>query len=800
MSLVNPQLPENPISFLESSRAVEDWTATSRQDSQKALEKPTLTTPLFAIDDPLEWPTFSNALSDESGDFWESYVAINGIYCAACSLTIESALLAVPGVFQVEVSATNKKAKIRWRPKKVVPSVWMAALQKAGYEALPLADANTEQLQRQETRQALWRWLVAGLCMMQVMMYAYPSYVNSAQEMGQGTSNLLRWASWLLSIPVLIFSSGPFFKKAIQDLKNRRVSMDLPVALGILITFIMSMVGTFEPLGTFGKEVYFDSLTMFVFFLLSGRLLELKLRDKVFADMSQHLHQLPVTVQRLKSDGSWQAISSKRIAVDDVLLAQASELFAADGELLTGPTTVSEAMLTGEANAILKNVGHSVISGSQNLSQTVYYRVKAIGQQTRLGQIMTLMASAQTSKPSISSKVDAIAKPFLLAVLMIALLTAIYWWPSNPSHALIAAVAVLIVTCPCALSLATPAALLASMGLLARNAILTKRLSAIEALAKVDLIVFDKTGTLTSDKIAIENIKSRQGVSHSEALSLAASLAKFSYHPLSKCLYASSPEVFEVRQAQEQVGLGVKGFICQRLDSGNVYNSFFRLGSAAFCGLSNQAQGPGKSQVFLSDDKGWLATFSLSQTFRVDAKEAIFALQEQGLELCILSGDQVSVIEQISKDLKIANFKGACSPSDKLDYVRQQQALGRKVAVVGDGMNDAPVLAIADVSISLGSATPIAQSQADFLLLHAHLLDLVRLLSLSKRTIKVVNQNLTWAIVYNLLFIPLAVMAYMPAWLAGLGMASSSLLVILNAARLTAWNAKESKATKNNVI
>lgn len=786
MLAVNPQLPENFVHLNKNSQTVQNFSS-SLEDSVAS-----------AVDDPLEWAAFGTHLSDEIGEYWESYVAINGIYCAACSLTIEAALLAVPGVFRVEVSVAHKKAKIVWRPKQVLPSVWMAALEKAGYQALPLADAGTEQLQRNETRQAIWRWLVAGLCMMQVMMYAYPGYVNSTEEMGQGTTNLMRWASWLLSIPVLIFSSGPFFRKAYVDLKNKRISMDLPVSLGIVITFVMSMVGTFDPQGTFGQEVYFDSLTMFVFFLLSGRLIELKLRDKVFADMSQHLHQLPVTVQRLHTDGSLQSISTKRLKVDDVLLAQPTDLFVADGELVSGPTTVNEAMLTGEANAILKKVGQAVISGSQNLTNAVYYQVKAVGQQTRLGQILSLMASAQTSKPSISSKVDAIAKPFLIAVLLIALLTAIYWWPSNPSHALIAAVAVLIVTCPCALSLATPAALLASMGLLSRNSILTKRLSAIEALAKIDLVVFDKTGTLTSEKIAIEKISTRQGVSHSEALSLAASLAKNSFHPLSRCLYTNSSQVYNVRNWEEEVGRGVKAFISERLESGNVYNSFLRLGSAQFCDLAVQEQFPGKSWVHLTDENGWIASFALSQTYREDAKEAVLALQQMGLELTILSGDHQDVLEQVSRELIIPFFKAACTPSDKLDYVRQQQALGKKVAVVGDGMNDAPVLAIADVSISLGSATPIAQSQADFLLLHARLLDLVKLLSLSKRTITIVNQNLSWAIAYNLLFIPMAVMAYMPAWLAGLGMATSSLLVILNATRLSRWSRKELQLDRNN--
>jgi Cu2+-exporting ATPase len=280
-------------------------------------------------------------------------------------------------------------------------------------------------------------------------------------------------------------------------------------------------------------------------------------------------------------------------------------------------------------------------------------------------------------------------------------------------------------------------------------------------------------------------------VSHQEALSLAASLAKFSYHPLSKCLYSSATEVFEVLNCQEQVGHGVTGFICQQFNSGNRYSGYLKLGSAVFCGIPNQETKPGKSHVFLSDDKGWIATFSLSQTYRSDAKAAVLALQKKGIELCILSGDQTDVIQQVGLDLNIQNAKGACTPQDKLDYVIKQQALGRKVAVVGDGMNDAPVLAIADVSISLGSATPIAQSQADFLLLHAHLIDLVRLVSLSQRTIKIVNQNLAWAIAYNLLFIPLAVMAYMPAWLAGLGMALSSLLVIANATRLSVWSRQE---------
>jgi Cu2+-exporting ATPase len=351
------------------------------------------------------------------------------------------------------------------------PSRWLAALQGSGYRAVPVHDLQAAVQRQADTRRMLWRLGVAGLCMMQVMMYAAPSYFTAPGKIEPDLIHLLRWAQWVLSLPVLLFSCQPFFAGAWRDARAR--VMDLPVALGMAITFIVSSLGTFEPAGPFGHEVYFDSFTMFVFFLLAGRWLELRLRDRAAGALEALMHRLPDSVQRCDAGGGWQRVSARRVRVGDVLRVLPGEGFVADGTILSGQTTVDEALLTGESRPVARGRGETVIAGSHNLSQPVELRVSQVGEGTRYAQVVALMEQAAVSKPRIAQRADRLATPFLLFVLLAAGVACAWWWPQDPEHALMVAVAILVVTCPCALSLATPAAMLASAAL-ARRGVLVR--------------------------------------------------------------------------------------------------------------------------------------------------------------------------------------------------------------------------------------------------------------------------------------------------------------------------------------
>ena len=740
--------------------------------------------PLLLLDDPQEWNAFSQPLAQQPA-CWESSVVFEGMHCAACALTIEEALRRVPGVLSADVSAGSHRGRIVWSDEATKPSDWMKAAARAGYPAVPASDAFASQRRRVETRQALWRMGVAGLCMMQVMMYAWPAYVATPGDLAPDMAQLLRWASWVLSLPVLLFSCKPFFVNALRDLRHRRISMDLPVALGMAITFAVSSLGTFEPQGIFGAEVYFDSFTMFVFFLLTGRWLELRLRDRTAGALEALMNRLPDSVERRKADGQFERVAVRRLAVGDVVRVLPAEAFPADGVILDGQTLVDESLLTGESRPLSRQVGAGVIAGSYNLAAPVVVRVDHTGTETRFAQIVALMEGASTSKPPLARLADRIAKPFLVFVLLAAGGAAAWWWPHDPGHALMVAVAVLIVTCPCALSLATPAAMLASAGALARQGVLVRRLQGLEAMAGVDTVVFDKTGTLTRDAFVLARIQSREGVSHEAALAMAGALARHSLHPVSRALAAAAralPEqaAWQTSDVREQAGQGVGAAMVLHSLSSEMHR--VRLGSARFCEV-NRPQTEAL-HACLSDEQGWIATFELQEDLREDAVATVAALAREGLQVILLSGDFSGSVARVAKQAGIENVHGNCSPQDKLAVLHRLQAQGRKVVMVGDGLNDGPVLAGADVSVAFGQAVPLAQAQADFVVLGDSLQSVAQTLLRARQTLGVVRQNLAWAAVYNVVCIPLAVVGWLPAWLAGLGMALSSLLVVLNALRL----------------
>ncbi|MES2940777.1 MAG: cation-translocating P-type ATPase [Pseudomonadota bacterium] len=734
-----------------------------------------------ALDERAEWEGFSRELPQSPGR-WESYLAIQGMDCPACSLAVEQALGTQPGVHAVQVNGATQTARVEWSPAAGRPSHWLVALQRAGYGALPAGDQLEAAPRRAEQRRMLWRWLVAGFCMMQVMMYAYPAYIAGPGEMTSDVLALLRWASWILTLPVLLFSCRPFFASAWRDLRARRVGMDVPVVLGIAIAFGASTAATFVPQSVPGGEVWFDSVTMFVFFLLSGRLLEQRLRDRTAGALQALMRRLPDTVEREDGQGGFARVAVRRLAAGDVIAVRAGQVIPADGTVLGGDSRVDEALLTGESAPLARRAGDAVVAGSHNLSGTLRVRVDRVGVQTRYAEIVALMERASVDKPRLARLADRIASPFLGAVLLAAAGAAWWWWPQGPAHALGIAVAVLIVTCPCALSLATPAATLAAAGALARRGVLVRRLEALEAAALVDTVVFDKTGTLTQDRMAVSAVHARAGIEAGDELWIAAALARASLHPAARAIAAAAGEDargWTAAQATEIPGRGVEGM----LNGPGGIERRMCLGSAAFCGASAGGEAD-TAQVHLADEQGWLASFDLDETLRGDAQAAVGALGRMGLALQLLSGDTPRAARRLAARAGIADSRGGQSPEDKLRHVEARQRKGDRVAMVGDGMNDGPVLARADVSVAVGQAVPVAQARCDFIVLGGQLDRVPLLLRQARRTARIVRQNLAWAAAYNAVCVPLALAGWMPPWLAGLGMAASSLVVILNAARL----------------
>jgi Cu2+-exporting ATPase len=757
--------------------------------SQKTLPAESAAQPDWSLlDDPVEWSAFGRALDGGEADGrWESQVVIEGMHCAACAFAVEEALGRVAGVERVEVSAATRRARVVWAAAAVKPSRWFEAAAQAGYPLLPAGDVSARARRAREARLALWRWLVAGFCMMQVMMYAYPAYTAAPGDMTADVAQLLRWASWVLTLPVMLFSCGPFFRSAWRDLRSRRIGMDLPVSLGIVMAFVVSTAATFDSEGPLGHEVYFDSLTMFVFFLLTGRWLEARLRDRTAGALEAVMNRLPESIERLNGDGVFARVAVRRLTVGDVIRVLPGEAFPADGIVIAGDTTTDEALLTGESRPVPRPCGDKVLAGSHNLTSAVRVRIESIGPGTRFAQIVALMESASLQKPRLAQLADRVARPFLLAVLAAAALAAALWWHIDSGKALMVAVSVLIVTCPCALSLATPAAMLASAGALARRGVMVHNLQALETLAAVDTVVFDKTGTLTRDAPRLERVHCRQGLSADDALEWAAALAANSLHPASRALVnawnaRSRPASgWELVNATEHAGQGIAGDARRKGDAKERARSL-RLGSADFCGAPPSPSAA--AQVHLADQTGWLASFTLVEDLRADAVSAVASLETQGLDVLLLSGDREDAARELARRAGIRDARGACLPEEKLRVIEQRQVAGRRVAMVGDGLNDGPVIAQADASFAFGNAVPLAQARADFIVLGGELSAIPQAIAQARRTLRVVRQNLGWAAGYNALCVPLAFVGWLPPWLAGLGMAGSSLLVVLNAARL----------------
>lgn len=713
-----------------------------------------------------------------------SYFELSGLYCAACASPIEAALRAEPGVIGADVSFASRRATVRWNPAATLPSRLVAAVARAGYGATPDITEPARALRRRDERTAAWRLFVALFCAMQVMMYATPAYVAEPGTLAPDQLRLLQWAEWLLSIPVLLFSAAPIFREAAAGLRRREVRMDLPAAIGLAVTFVVSSGATFAPGGVFGHEVYFDSLTMFVAFLLGGRWLTLRAQHRAAATLEDACARLPADVRRVEADGRCSSVPLSAVRVGDRLRVLAGDAFAADGAIVEGRTEVDESLLTGESRPLVRRTGETVLSGSLNLGAPITMRVERLGADTRFEGVVALMRSALGDRPATLRSADRVAVPFLWGVLLLSSIAGAVWSMIDPSRALWVAVSVLIVTCPCALSLAAPSALLAATGALARRGILVRRLDALEALARVDTLFFDKTGTLTRLPMQLRCVHRMPaamdaGLGEVTLLASAGALARHSIHPLSKALAAETGASSDVvwNDIVEQSGRGVQGTASD--------GSRARLGSRPW--VDPQAPLPptsGGVLVWFGDERGVLACFEFDETLKPDARSTLDALRADGLQVALLSGDDPARVRCVAGALGGAESHGGATPESKLARVLAAQCTGRCVGMVGDGLNDAPVIARADVSFAFSAGSAITRSSADFVLLSDRVGDVRSARAIARRAMRLLRQNLAWAATYNLVCVPLALLGWFPPWAAGLGMATSSLVVVLNALRI----------------
>jgi Cu2+-exporting ATPase len=738
---------------------------------------------LGMFDHPDVQKNFVRRVDGPSGEHeQEAALILEGITCAACVWLNESHVRRQPGVTSVDINYATRRARVRWDTRLTKLSAILEAISAIGYRAHPYDIARSEQLAQQERKKALWRLFVAGFGMMQVMMYAFPVYVANG-DMTADIEHLMRWSSLLLTLPVILYSAAPFFASAWRDLKLHRVGMDVPVALGVGAAFSASLWATVSGTG----EVYFDSVTMFVFFLLSGRYLEMMARQKAARSVETLARAMPAFTTRLDM---WPGHVGQRIAVAELQVGDAvqvkpGETVPADGTVLEGESATDESLLTGESRPVPRTVGDALIGGSLNVASPLVMRVERVGESTRLAAIQRLMERASAEKPKLVEMADRIAGRFIIALLVLAVATALAWWWLDPSRVLYVFVAVLVVSCPCALSLATPAALTVATGAMAARGVLVTRGHAIEALARADHFIFDKTGTLTLGRLVLADVIPALS-SREQALAIAAALERGSEHPIARALNveSASSSAITVGGLRAKTGAGVEGEIDGRR---------WRLGRPEFVAelhglaLPVEAQskvGAGDTVIALGDAAGWQAFLCLTDAIRPEAAAMAAALKAAGVKLSIFSGDDPAAARRVGAALGIDDARGGLTPEDKHAAVKALQAAGAVVAMTGDGVNDAPVLAQAQVSIAMGGGADLARSNADIVLLGNNLQALPEGLALARRTVRIVRQNLAWSFAYNFLAIPLAMFGWVTPWMAGIGMSTSSLLVVLNALRL----------------
>ncbi len=731
-----------------------------------------------------EWQVFDHedmlkAFAELIDDTAEATIYVGGMYCAACGWLIETTLGKVAGIETADVNPVTHRVRVRWRTKDLGLGTILAALAKLGYKPQPLSPESSARPEIAEQRTALKRLLVASLGMMQVMMFAVGLYAGDFQGMDGDMRYFLRLVSFVVTTPVVFYSARPFFAGAWRGIVTRRPGMDLPVSIAIAAAYLGSTFATLNG----GPVVWFDSVVMFIFFLTLGRFLEMRARHRSL-DRSMALSTvLPNTVTRLEGD-TQKILPASQLVIGDLLLVRPGESVPADGILVEGKTTVDEALLTGEAEPRLKSPGDIVVAGSINLDGMITMRVEKIGSDTTLGIIARLSERARYARPAFVQLADRVAGVIVIALLIIATGVATFWYFTAPERAFVITLSVLVVTCPCALALATPAAFAAAGTRLAEIRLLVTNGNAIEVLAKATRVLFDKTGTLTRGTPVMLSMQVLDDAySEEQCMNIAAALETASTHPIANafCVHDNP-----VRATEHSIAIG-------RGVAATIDGRRWRLGQREFVAKSESPATTAASAstvVYLGVDGEVIAQFELDDEIRAGTAQTLKRLSNLGLTLSLVSGDRREPVQRIANALEIADVHFACTPDDKLDIIRAAQASGETVIMIGDGINDAPVLAGADASVAPAHGALLAQTSADIILLGETLEPVATGILLARQTLRIVRQNLAWAIIYNVTALPLAAMGYVPPWAAAIGMSVSSLIVVLNALRLSRYGEK----------
>lgn len=709
----------------------------------------------------------------ETGTLREIRLSVEGLTCAACAWLIERHLMGLPGLHYVNVNTTTHRARIKWDPDKLSLSDILKGFAKIGYRAYPFQTHSQEALYAREVRSYMFRMALAGLGSMQVMMCAVALYMDLFISVEEEFMIYFKWISLLLSTPIMIYSAQPFYAGAWRSLKQGHLSMDVSVSLALIGAFVASIWATVFNTG----EVYYDSITMFVFFLLLGRLLELRARRKASESSSNLARLVPIMATLIDADGEHE-VAAKTLRVGDRVRVLAGATLPADGIITLGQASLNEAMLTGEQLPLLKQAGDPVFAGTINTDAPLEIRVSHPIEESRLAQIMRLQDHALDDKPAIAQLADVLSRHFILVLLLIAAAVWTFWHFHAPERAFWVTLSVLVATCPCALSLATPTALTSATAHLTRSGILLRRGHVLDILTKANRVVMDKTGTLTTGNISLVAIQPLAGLAETDCLAIARALEAYSEHPIARAFRSTGEKEAAQLTASEVtpvIGHGIQGRIAGK---------HYRIGSARWLALAGEQEATEGLAIYLADETGPLARFTLADTVRADAGSLIQAFKTAGLQTTILTGDSSPQADAVARDLGVDELVKGVTPDGKLAYLKAREAAGDISIMVGDGINDAPVLAGAHASFAMAGGTDLAKNSADAILLADDLSRLLTARTLALRTRRIIQENFAWSIGYNLLVLPLAASGWLPPYLAAAGMSLSSLIVVTNSMRL----------------
>jgi Cu2+-exporting ATPase len=708
------------------------------------------------------------------GDLASTSLMIEGISCAACGWLIERHVRNLAGVAEASLNLSNHRLQVRWSDTALPLSELLAELRRIGYAAHPYqADQAAERL-ASENRRSLRQLGVAGLLWMQVMMATMATWPEFNIDLSAGMDSILRWTALLLTTPIVFYCCTDFFKGALRDLRTRHLTMDVSVSLAITGAYLAGIWSTITGHG----ELYFDAVGMFALFLLAGRYLERRARERTAAATAQLVNLLPASCLRLDAAGQSERVLLSELKLGDRVLVQPGGLIPADGRILSGQSSIDESVLTGEYLPLPRARGDAVTAGTLNVEGPLTVAVDALGDDTRLSAIVRLLERAQSDKPKLAEIADRVSQWFLVIVLLAAAVVGLVWWYIDPQRAFWIVLALLVATCPCALSLATPTALTTATGTLHKLGLLLTRGHVLEGLNHIDTVVFDKTGTLTEGRLTLTAVHPLDSEDADRCLALAAALENRSEHPIARA-FGRAPQPAD--SVDSVPGLGLEGRVGGRQ---------LRIGQASFvaalyAGEAPPIPGDQGQWLLLADTTGPLAWFVLDDRLRDDALALLSACRKRGWKTLLLSGDSSPMVGRIAEELGIDEARGGLTPADKLVRLQAMQAAGARVLMLGDGVNDVPVLAAADISIAMGSATDLAKTSADAVLLSNRLQSLVSAFQVARRSRRIIIENLAWASLYNGLILPFAAVGWVtPLW-AALGMSASSLLVVLNALRLT---------------